>query len=60
MLYNGFKSFIFVCRISLSKAHAKLSLRTEVLEQDVLIAVLLFESSLTLKYGKKIKPSNCS
>ncbi|XP_034285793.1 minichromosome maintenance domain-containing protein 2 [Pantherophis guttatus] len=40
--------------ISLSKAHAKLSLRTKVLEQDVLIAVLLFESSLTLKYGASV------
>ncbi|XP_053251958.1 minichromosome maintenance domain-containing protein 2 isoform X3 [Podarcis raffonei] len=40
--------------ISLSKAHAKLSLRTEVLEEDVLIAVLLFESSLTLKYGASV------
>ncbi|XP_063155425.1 minichromosome maintenance domain-containing protein 2 [Candoia aspera] len=40
--------------ISLSKAHAKLSLRTKVLEEDVLIAVLLFESSLTLKYGASV------
>ncbi|KAL7984264.1 hypothetical protein Chor_002834 [Crotalus horridus] len=40
--------------ISLSKAHAKLRLRTKVLEQDVLIAVLLFESSLTLKYGASV------
>ncbi|XP_077789069.1 minichromosome maintenance domain-containing protein 2 [Podarcis muralis] len=40
--------------ISLSKAHAKLSLRTEVLEEDVLIAVLLFESSLTFKYGASV------
>uniref|UniRef100_A0A8D2J3Y0 Minichromosome maintenance domain-containing protein 2 n=1 Tax=Varanus komodoensis TaxID=61221 RepID=A0A8D2J3Y0_VARKO len=40
--------------ISLSKAHAKLSLRTKVLEEDVLIAVLLFESSLTLKHGASV------
>ncbi|KAH0617665.1 hypothetical protein JD844_016127 [Phrynosoma platyrhinos] len=39
--------------IALSEAHAKLSLRTKVLEEDVLIAVLLFESSLTLKQGEK-------
>ncbi|XP_061456506.1 minichromosome maintenance domain-containing protein 2 [Rhineura floridana] len=40
--------------ISLSKAHAKLSLRTKVVEEDVLIAVLLFESSLTLKHGASV------
>ncbi|XP_008499985.2 minichromosome maintenance domain-containing protein 2 [Calypte anna] len=38
--------------ISLSKAHTKLSLRKYVLEEDALIAILLLESSLTLKYGK--------
>ncbi|KAE8598867.1 hypothetical protein XENTR_v10016971 [Xenopus tropicalis] len=37
--------------ISMSEAHAKLSLRREVLEEDVLVAVLLFELSLTLKHG---------
>ncbi|NXS06234.1 MCMD2 protein, partial [Neodrepanis coruscans] len=37
--------------ISLSKAHTKLSLRQTVLEEDALIAILLFESSLTLKHG---------
>nr|XP_021128002.3 minichromosome maintenance domain-containing protein 2 [Anas platyrhynchos] len=38
--------------ISLSKAHTKLSLRKKVLEEDALIAILLLESSLTLKHGK--------
>ncbi|XP_057282236.1 minichromosome maintenance domain-containing protein 2 isoform X2 [Pezoporus wallicus] len=38
--------------ISLSKAHAKLSLRKKVLEEDALIAILFLESSLTLKHGK--------
>ncbi|XP_068018609.1 minichromosome maintenance domain-containing protein 2 [Melanerpes formicivorus] len=38
--------------ISLSKAHTKLSLRRKVLEEDALIAILLLESSLTLKHGK--------
>nr|XP_021148594.1 MCM domain-containing protein 2 isoform X3 [Columba livia] len=38
--------------ISLSKAHTKLSLRNKVLEEDALIAILLLESSLTLKHGK--------
>ncbi|NXD89333.1 MCMD2 protein, partial [Chaetorhynchus papuensis] len=37
--------------ISLSKAHAKLSLRQTVLEEDAVIAILLLESSLTLKHG---------
>ncbi|XP_068043568.1 minichromosome maintenance domain-containing protein 2 isoform X2 [Anomalospiza imberbis] len=37
--------------ISLAKAHAKLSLRQRVLEEDAVIAVLLLESSLTLKHG---------
>lgn len=44
--------FLFYFRVALSEAHAKLSLRTTVLEEDVLIAVLLVESSLTLKHGK--------
>ncbi|XP_023776731.1 minichromosome maintenance domain-containing protein 2 isoform X3 [Cyanistes caeruleus] len=37
--------------ISLAKAHAKLSLRQRVLEEDAVIAILLLESSLTLKHG---------
>ncbi|NXL81099.1 MCMD2 protein, partial [Leptocoma aspasia] len=37
--------------ISLAKAHAKLSLRQTVLEEDAVIAILLLESSLTLKHG---------
>ncbi|XP_048364315.1 minichromosome maintenance domain-containing protein 2 [Sphaerodactylus townsendi] len=40
--------------ISLSEAHAKLSLRTNVLEEDALIAILLYESSLTLKHGASV------
>ncbi|XP_060099657.1 minichromosome maintenance domain-containing protein 2 isoform X2 [Heteronotia binoei] len=40
--------------ISLSEAHAKLSLRTKVLEEDALIAILLYESSLTLKHGASV------
>lgn len=38
-------------RIALAQAHAKLSLRTQVLEEDAVIAVLLCESSVTLKHG---------
>ncbi|KAM5281482.1 minichromosome maintenance domain-containing protein 2 [Ctenodactylus gundi] len=37
--------------VSLSEAHARLNLRCSVLKEDVLIAALLFETSLTLKYG---------
>ncbi|RMC15315.1 hypothetical protein DUI87_07504 [Hirundo rustica rustica] len=37
--------------ISLAKAHAKLSLRRTVLQEDAVIAILLLESSLTLKHG---------
>ncbi|NXB73185.1 MCMD2 protein, partial [Donacobius atricapilla] len=37
--------------ISLAKAHAKLNLRQTVLEEDAVIAVLLLESSLTIKHG---------
>ncbi|KAM8811155.1 minichromosome maintenance domain-containing protein 2 [Eudromia elegans] len=40
--------------ISLSKAHTKLSLRKKVLQEDALIAILLLESSLTLKHGKSV------
>lgn len=35
----------------MAQAHAKLSLRTQVLEEDAVIAVLLCESSVTLKHG---------
>ncbi|XP_021562803.1 MCM domain-containing protein 2 isoform X2 [Carlito syrichta] len=40
--------------ISLSEAHARLNLRNKVLKEDVLIAALLFETSLTLKYGATV------
>ncbi|XP_054972599.1 minichromosome maintenance domain-containing protein 2 isoform X9 [Pan paniscus] len=36
--------------VFLSEAHARLNLRNKVLKEDVLIAALLFETSLTLKY----------
>ncbi|KAL7840703.1 hypothetical protein AOLI_G00260260 [Acnodon oligacanthus] len=37
--------------IALAQAHAKLNLRTQVLEEDAVIAVLLCENSVTLKHG---------
>ncbi|KAI2648966.1 Minichromosome maintenance domain-containing protein 2 [Labeo rohita] len=37
--------------ITLAQAHTKLSLRTQVMEEDAVIAVLLCESSVTLKHG---------
>ncbi|XP_056155687.1 minichromosome maintenance domain-containing protein 2 [Lampris incognitus] len=37
--------------ISLAEAHCKLSLRTKVLEEDALIAVLLCENSITFRHG---------
>ncbi|KAM9332160.1 minichromosome maintenance domain-containing protein 2 [Pholidichthys leucotaenia] len=37
--------------ISLAEAHCKLCLRTKVLEEDAVIAVLLCENSLSLKHG---------
>ncbi|XP_011914047.1 PREDICTED: MCM domain-containing protein 2 [Cercocebus atys] len=37
--------------VFLSEAHARLNLRNKVLKEDVLIAALLFEKKLTLKYG---------
>ncbi|KAM4029002.1 minichromosome maintenance domain-containing protein 2 isoform 2-T3 [Anomaloglossus baeobatrachus] len=39
---------------SISEAHAKLSLRRKVIEEDALIAILLFEASLTLKHGSSV------
>ncbi|XP_053323423.1 minichromosome maintenance domain-containing protein 2 [Spea bombifrons] len=39
---------------SLSEAHAKLSLRCEVTEEDALIGILLFEVSLTVKHGGSV------
>lgn len=42
----------FLCwRMSLAEAHCKLSLRTRVLQEDAVIAVLLCETSVTLKHG---------
>ncbi|XP_054548188.1 minichromosome maintenance domain-containing protein 2 isoform X2 [Talpa occidentalis] len=40
--------------VSLSEAHARLNLRNKVLKEDVLIAAILFEISLTLKYGAAV------
>ncbi|XP_024896889.1 minichromosome maintenance domain-containing protein 2 isoform X3 [Pteropus alecto] len=40
--------------VSLSEAHARLNLRTKVIKEDALIAALLFETSLTLKYGTTV------
>ncbi|XP_016815712.1 minichromosome maintenance domain-containing protein 2 isoform X8 [Pan troglodytes] len=40
--------------VFLSEAHARLNLRNKVLKEDVLIAALLFETSLTLKYGATV------
>ncbi|XP_044905761.1 minichromosome maintenance domain-containing protein 2 isoform X2 [Felis catus] len=40
--------------VSLAEAHARLNLRNKVLKEDVLIAALLFETSLTLKYGATV------
>lgn len=45
---------VFFFRVSLSEAHARLNLRNKVLKEDVLIAALLFEMSLTLKYGNSL------
>lgn len=43
---------VYFChRISLAEAHCKLCLRTRVLEEDAVIAVLLCENSVTLKHG---------
>ncbi|KAM8967398.1 minichromosome maintenance domain-containing protein 2 [Pelodytes ibericus] len=39
---------------SMSEAHAKLSLKMEVTEEDVLIAILLYEITLTLKHGSSV------
>ncbi|XP_066533289.1 minichromosome maintenance domain-containing protein 2 isoform X6 [Hoplias malabaricus] len=36
--------------VDLAQSHAKLNLRTQVLEEDAVIAVLLFENSITLKH----------
>ncbi|KAL4630931.1 MCM domain-containing protein 2 [Arapaima gigas] len=38
--------------VSVAEAHCKLSLRTRVLQEDAVVAVLLCEASLTLKHGK--------
>ncbi|XP_073487863.1 minichromosome maintenance domain-containing protein 2 [Aquarana catesbeiana] len=39
---------------SMAEAHAKLSLRKEVTEEDALVAILLFEDFLTLKHGSSV------
>ncbi|XP_058231879.1 minichromosome maintenance domain-containing protein 2 [Hemibagrus wyckioides] len=40
--------------IALAQAHAKLNLRTLVLEEDAVIAVLLCENSITLRHGVSV------
>ncbi|XP_055490382.1 minichromosome maintenance domain-containing protein 2 [Leucoraja erinacea] len=40
--------------MSLSEAHAKLSLRHKILEQDAVIAILLYEISTTARYGASV------
>ncbi|XP_067887010.1 minichromosome maintenance domain-containing protein 2 isoform X1 [Heterodontus francisci] len=40
--------------MSLSEAHAKLSLRNKVLEQDAVIAILLYEISITARHGTSV------
>ncbi|XP_036378717.1 minichromosome maintenance domain-containing protein 2 [Megalops cyprinoides] len=37
--------------VSLAEAHSRLSLRSRVLEEDAVVAVLLCENSITLKHG---------
>ncbi|XP_040289805.1 minichromosome maintenance domain-containing protein 2 [Bufo bufo] len=53
---NGSKILTSALRhlASMSEAHAKLSLRTVVTEEDALVAILLFEASLTLKHGSSV------
>ncbi|XP_069777439.1 minichromosome maintenance domain-containing protein 2 [Narcine bancroftii] len=40
--------------MSLSEAHAKLSLRHKILEQDAVIAILLYEISITARHGASV------
>ncbi|XP_062909569.1 minichromosome maintenance domain-containing protein 2 [Mobula hypostoma] len=40
--------------MSLSEAHTKLSLRDKVLEQDAVIAILLYEISITARHGASV------
>ena len=42
-------------RQSLAYSHAKLSLRSEVTMDDALMAIKLYEESLTARFGKLIK-----
>ncbi|XP_041824991.1 minichromosome maintenance domain-containing protein 2 isoform X2 [Melanotaenia boesemani] len=50
---QGFKMSVASIKllISLAEAHCRLCLRTQVLEEDAVIAVLLCENSVTLKHG---------
>ncbi|XP_029698359.1 minichromosome maintenance domain-containing protein 2 isoform X2 [Takifugu rubripes] len=50
---HGFKMSVGSVKllISLAEAHCKLSLRTQVLQEDAVIAVLLCENSVTFKHG---------
>ncbi|XP_056378052.1 minichromosome maintenance domain-containing protein 2 isoform X2 [Hyla sarda] len=53
---NGSKVLTSALRhlTSVAEAHAKLSLRRVVTEEDALVAILLFEASLTLKHGSSV------
>ena len=41
-------------RSGLAEAHARLSLRSEAGEEDGVIAILLYEESLTCRYGNSV------
>ena len=45
-------SHMFLFSTSASCAHAKLSLRREVVEEDAVMAILLYEESIMARFGK--------
>lgn len=42
------------CRSRLAEVHAKLSLRSEAIEEDGVMAILLYEESLASRYGHSV------
>lgn len=51
---GGNWGFRLVCSTSLASAHARLSLRLQVTEDDAVMAIYLYEESVTCRYGQYI------
>lgn len=45
---------MFICRTNLSEANARLNLRTEVLYEDAVLVIFLYEIAICTLYGQSL------